>query len=287
MKEIFNYFNYKVQIEFSFTGIGIQRWPNKRIENDVVELKVKYYDTDIPQHHTFLNEAKLSALALAIYFAALKQIPHDKDKLNLLVLDDVLIGLDMSNRLPMLEILHEFFSDYQIVFLTYDRMWYEMVKTRLKNSEWNSIELFSSYRREDEQNPGFEVPICAMSQTYLERAKSYFEAHDYRGAVMYCRTAFEAMMKDFCEKRNLKLRYRADPLYTAGELWDAVKGEKNNGSKCINDPLAEQVTMCLRYFLNSLSHANIVNISRKEVEEVLQTIETLEGILSAAPKKER
>lgn len=288
-RDILNYFNYKIRIEFIFTGISIERWPFKHIENSLITIKVKYYDKDIPRHHVFLNEAKLSALALSIYFAALLQTPHDQNKLNLLVLDDVLIGLDMSNRLPMLDILRDFFKDYQIFFLTYDRTWYEMVKTRLKDSEWKSIEFFSSHKRDDQGNPLFELPLYADNQSYLERSKQYFDAHDYRGAVMYCRTAFETMLKGFCEKRNLKLRYRVEPQYTAGELWDAVKGEKTDDSKekFVDDALAEDVTICLRYFLNNLSHANIVNVSRKEVQEVLQTMEKLEVILEAAPEKPR
>ena len=57
---------------------------------------------DRPQ--TFLNEARLSALALAIYLAG-RQVCADTlqaDTPRLMVLDDVLIGLDQSNRLPVL-----------------------------------------------------------------------------------------------------------------------------------------------------------------------------------------
>ena len=290
-KEILKRFGYQVDLKFKFDGLVMEYAPEKRMLGDSIHLAVTYFDRPIERHHTFLNEAKLSALALAIYFAALLQTPHDKAKLNLLVLDDVLIGLDMSNRLPMLDILQEFFKDYQIIFLTYDRTWYEMVRTRLQGSEWKSIELFCSTKRNDEQDDqpkiAFELPLYAAHQSYIERARGYFVAHDYRGAIMYLRTAFETMLKDFCEKRSLKLRYRADPLYIAGELWDAVRGEKidNSKDKFVDDPLAADVTIAMKYFLNTLSHANIVNVSRKEVEEVLQTMEKLEVLLSAAPKK--
>lgn len=281
-EEILERFGYRVKLQFTFEGVRIDYMPSKHMSGDSIHLDVAYFDRPIERHHTFLNEAKLSALALAIYFAALLQTPHDQSKLNLLVLDDVLIGLDMSNRLPMLDILHQFFKDYQIVFLTYDRTWYEMVKTRLSGSEWKTIELYCG----SDPALDLELPIYADSAGYVQRAKDYFAVHDYRGAIMYSRTAFEAMMKDFCAKRQLNVRYRWDNRHEANDLWSAVKGaKKDGGGKFIETALEKEIEFNMRYFLNTLSHANIVNVVRKEVEEVIQTIETLEELLSAAPKK--
>jgi wobble nucleotide-excising tRNase len=78
--------------------------------------------------HHYLNEAKLSAIALSIFFAALKLQPVSR--LRVLALDDVLIGLDMANRMPVLEIIDQHFSNYQVFFFTYDNPWFEVVKRR-------------------------------------------------------------------------------------------------------------------------------------------------------------
>ena len=62
------------------------------------------------------------------YFLLDSSYQPDSD-LKLIVLDDALIGLDMSNRLPLLDILEEKeFAKYQIILMTYDRTFYEMVK---------------------------------------------------------------------------------------------------------------------------------------------------------------
>ena len=50
-----------------------------------------------PDYERFFNEARLSAIAMSIFFAAVKDCPISG--LRLLVLDDIMIGLDMSNRL--------------------------------------------------------------------------------------------------------------------------------------------------------------------------------------------
>ena len=89
-------------------------------------LTVEFFDKDIREHHRFLNEAKLSAIAISIYFSSILLQPESE--LKILALDDVLIGLDMSNRLPVLDVLDEDFADYQIFLTTYDKAWYEIVQ---------------------------------------------------------------------------------------------------------------------------------------------------------------
>ncbi|MBN3923584.1 hypothetical protein [Nostoc sp. NMS4] len=42
--------------------------------------------------------------------------------LKVLVLDDVLIGLDMSNRLPIIDILKDQFNDYQVFLMLKTQM---------------------------------------------------------------------------------------------------------------------------------------------------------------------
>ena len=68
----------------------------------------------------FLNEAKLTQFALSVRFAASLVNLHESD-LKLLVLDDLLVSLDMSNRMKVVEILlSSTFDNYQKIILTHD-----------------------------------------------------------------------------------------------------------------------------------------------------------------------
>ena len=128
--EILNKLGYNdnfVALNFDFKAVRYDP-RNNSLEGNEIFLTVEFFENDLHAHHRFLNEAKLSAIALSIYFAALRLQP-DSD-LKLLALDDVLIGLDMSHRLPVLGILEEYFIDYQIILTTYDKVWYEIVKQR-------------------------------------------------------------------------------------------------------------------------------------------------------------
>lgn len=100
---ILDKFGHNIEIELNYT----QARPNtayNAIERNHVRAKVKYLGKEIPKPHIFLNEARLSAIAISIYLGMVKRhvqgIPC-----KVLFLDDIFIGLDISNRLPLLEIL--------------------------------------------------------------------------------------------------------------------------------------------------------------------------------------
>ena len=125
--EILRKFGYNIAFDLDFQGVTYNQ-NKKELDDQEILLTVKFFDKDVPEHHHFLNEAKLSAIAIAIYFSSILLQPTSA--LKILALDDVLIGLDMSNRLPVLDILDEYFSDHQIFLTTYDKAWYEIVKQR-------------------------------------------------------------------------------------------------------------------------------------------------------------
>jgi energy-coupling factor transporter ATP-binding protein EcfA2 len=103
---------------------------NRRLVGRKITPKLLFREKELNFPQTFLNEARLSALALSIYFAG-RQLCADTvlpDTPRIMVLDDVLIGLDQSNRLPVLDVLADHFKDWQIVLLTHDRVWFEMAR---------------------------------------------------------------------------------------------------------------------------------------------------------------
>ena len=69
-------------------------------------------------------------------------LPFDVDGADVLVLDDVLIGLDHSNRLPMLDVLKTKFADWQIVLLTHDRNWFDLARSHLPDANWKCVEVY-------------------------------------------------------------------------------------------------------------------------------------------------
>ena len=286
--EILRKFGYKdtvVALDFGFQGIEYNR-EDRTLNYQNIPLKVKFLDKDLTAHHRFLNEAKLSAIALSIFLAGFQLQPSSD--LKLLVIDDALIGLDMSNRLPLFRILKDYFSDYQIFLMTYDKAWYEIIKQQTEddNKEWKYIELYCG------EIDGCEVPVYVENKTYLEKAREYFDANDYKACAVYLRTAFEEIIKRFCNKRKLPVKYCRNPKKTKiPYLWKPIK---NKTKKCVVFPnndiplvcpkIVDAIEVAQDFMLNELCHATLVNIHKRELKDALKAVERLEVVLRDKPK---
>ncbi len=254
--------------------------PTRTIKNQDLNLRVEFNGKHIPKHHDLLNEARLSSLALALFLASVKLSnpvpgPAVVSPLKLLVLDDVLIGLDLSNRLPLLDILENEFKDYQIILSTYDRVWFDLVHLQTQaGGLWVIAELYSD-RFGD---PGYEFPVLKTSGGYLAQAKEHYNNHDHRAATVYTRAAFENKLKNFCSDKHLPVCYDKDPHKISSEdLWTAtLKAKKQDGVTPYVDTMTKGKIEALRKIvLNPLSHAGANSITKTEVEAAIKAVETL------------
>lgn len=278
---IFQYFNYPVKLDFSFQGLTYNQ-DTKQIDGQEIILDIEFLNQLLKIPHHFLNEAKLSAIALSLYLASLLITPDSE--LKILVLDDVLIGLDMSNRLPILDILQNHFADYQIFFMTYDREWYTIMKQRIEASDvknnWLYLELF--YGRIDDE---LEIPIFAQDTDYLTKAEEYLQKNDFKASVIYLRTAFEVLIKRFCEKKNLSVRYKEKAKeLTIPDFWNPIKShlkkdKHGNDIPYLDAGLVKEVELYLSLVMNPLSHSRIVTVFRQEVVDAIATIQKLDAAL--------
>jgi energy-coupling factor transporter ATP-binding protein EcfA2 len=154
-------------------------------------------NSKVNQPHTFLNEAKLTAIALSIRLAILRTRVTGRDILKILVLDDLLISLDMSNRDIVVNMLleDEYLKDYQIIMLTHDRAFYERSKQIFDykaKGEWKYFEMYV----EPHETKDIEIPyIKEFGQEYgnKERAEEHFRKRDYPAAANYLRKEVEKL----------------------------------------------------------------------------------------------
>lgn len=269
----FGYENTVITLKFDYRNPKFNNDSNQ-YDPPQIFLEVDFFGSDRPKHHQFLNEAKLSAIALSIFFAGFLLQPPSA--LKILALDDVLIGLDMSNRIPVLDILDEYFSDYQIFLTTYDKTWYEIVKQRTDQKDWKYTEFYFS------QTDEYEVPIYVEDKAYLEKAREYLDSNDYKASAIYVRTAFEAAIKQYCEKKDLAIKYRENPRDLRSEdFWAPIKMEEDeNGHLLLDLRVVDEIERSRKFILNELSHATFANIYRKELEDAIDAVEQLENALA-------
>lgn len=229
----------------------------------------------ITRPHTFLNEAKLTAIALSIRFAMLDQklsgaMAGDTPKF--LILDDVLISLDMSNREIVLDIILKEFTDYQLLILTHDRNFFELLRHRIKHfgqENWKYIEMYEC------EKDGIPQPFIKTSDTYLEKAELYFHQKEYEIAGNFLRKEAEAFCKEFLPK---KLHYTSE--YNLHNLDGLITQCKTYAESAgLDKTLFEALDSHRKFVLNPTSHDSYdVPKFNNEVGNCLHTLKELRKI---------
>jgi len=250
--ELIAYFNYNLTIKLHFNNLTIGR--TKGFANENIELIVDFFDkTNLPEHHRFLNEARLTAISIAIYLGAV--LSNIQDGYRFLVLDDVFIGLDTSNRLPFLKILDEKFADYQIFMTTYDKSWYELVKSE-NNPNWEYAEL---YIKEEHQN-GYEIPILHNQTDFIIKAEHYLNnVGDLKASASYVRSEFEKLVKNFCHNKKIPVKFDKNQSKVSGEdFWNACKDKtKPDGTRYVSEALKNNIETQRTLVMNPFVHYDL------------------------------
>jgi len=240
-----------------------------------------------PQH--FLNEARLTAIALSIYLAAARIVRSGRP--GIMVLDDVLIGLDLSHRLPLLKLLRdqEEFGNWQLLLFTHDRTWFDLAQLETaSDGDWTQFELQSKptqLERADGTKVFFEAPYSLppqgtdVFQHYLAKAREAIQVpRDDRMAGLYARVAFEAKLKSFCGKKHLPVPFHPNAKdYDTDDFLSAIEiHAKARGKHVQNYAAIQRVKQFRKGVLNPLAHCHPVSLHQGEIELAIEAVGQLE-----------
>jgi len=260
---------------------------NRAIDGQQLTPELSFRNHVLATPQLFLNEARLSALGLSIYLAGrLACTPRTPSTaLKLLVLDDVLIGLDHSNRLPVLDVLNTKFADWQIVLLTHDRNWFDLARSHLPEPNWKCVEVYEGDGAAKSPLPIVRPTQNRPARTLLDKAKELVQMPYVEAAANYARQAFELGVRAACELKKIEMRYCTDPkAHQAQDFLDKLKQWPGSASvsKADWDAALARLEMLKNVVMNPYSHPNAPNIPKQEVE---QAIAAVDDFLKLAAKK--
>lgn len=260
---------------------------HQRIETKEISIELNFRGQKVERPQTFLNEARLSALALAIYFAG-RQVCAETlqaDTPRLIVLDDVLIGLDQSNRLPVLDLLADKFKDWQVVLLTHDRVWFEMARAYHRRHKVDKFWRYAKIHSHDDptQAPTVTMVDSSAASEALSDGRAFLKQGHINAAGNYARIAAELALREFCEVKKIKVAYQQLPDKTpASDLLLAAKEFSRQANRTYDIPLAA-IDMYTGILFNKLSHGGVPAVTQHEVQGALNAVETLLFALKVVP----
>jgi len=279
---LIKYFKLNLRVWYSLTPLVATGW--WRDIPTELKLEIKLNGNFVVHQSDYLNEARLSALAICLYLAILKRNPQPIDY-KVLFLDDVFIGLDLTNRLPILDIIKNEFSDYQVFISTYDRHLYELAIRKFKTEtpgSWKSVELYVG--KDSIGNQPVDRPILVVGESHFEKATQYLHDRvkpDYPASANYFRKALEKVIQDYIpEWETADAEITQLPDYKLGGLIYRTKRfiDKTGNS---SDSLNKIITL-LSSLLHPLSHHEISSpVYRGELEIIENHIPKLIAELKA------
>lgn len=232
---------------------------------------------DLNRPQTFLNEARLTAIALSIRLAILDQ-KYIADSPKILVLDDLLLSLDMSNRDIVLDLVLNTYNNYQLLILTHDIVFFNMIKRRLEaegiSKEWVVKEIYQEISAN-----GIPKPFLPESANYIDQAKKYVHRFEYPAAANFLRKEVERILKCILPPNKTIVISKDDSIKEAQldtlienfkQYYESLGGSFRSFAK-----LKEYKDL----LLNPLSHDNIdTPVYRKELDGIFLVIDELKKL---------
>jgi hypothetical protein len=195
----------------------------------------------------------------------------------------------MANRMPVLKILKKHFSEWQIIILTHDRIWYDMIRMQTNESEWCYYEMFC----DKDPDIGYDRPYHRSKgqgwQDLLDIARNHLTNHDERAAAVYARAAFEYKIKKYCEKEKIKVEYKIDPrTIKADNLWQAIKRKlRDDGKEDDLISVIDDIETYRRIILNPFSHESTTPVAKAEIEGAISAVASLSKLPSRRMRRWR
>ncbi|SDI26515.1 AAA family ATPase [Mucilaginibacter gossypii] len=294
-------FNYKKATYNDFkVGSKGRTW---KLKYPKIIMSVELITTLIPDANkkivnspqSFLNEAKLSTMALAIRLAILDE-KFVKAYPKILVLDDLLMSMDMSNREFVLNVIMEgYLEDYQILFFTHQRGLFEDARKFIetyyaqlakKSGETDTLIIKNSWKEkwkffemyESENNAGIPVPLITAYESSLQKALKYFKSEiDYNACGNNLRISIEEFFREFIPHKFL-VNNDGTPIPNTGLMIDTllVKAREYFDSVGFNTRPLDKLERYRVRSLNPSSHYNPrTEYFKKELQDIFRIIDEL------------
>ena len=239
-----NHFEDTFELNISMETIGINSnglSDDLEFQNPKIEILI---DTK-KNLKLYFNEAKLKLASLAIFFALIKVEEDEENTLKLLVLDDFLTSLDMGHRHYIIEYIFNNFQDYQIILLTHNLQFYNLIldwlNTHNKDNEWDIKNIYIRYNENRE-----ESIIYSKNVDYISEAERKLSNGEFQNAGNLIRKEFELLIHEFEKLYRLGKREESDtilslilndkPIYfKQNQLLESISRDINHCKNMSND----------------------------------------------------
>jgi len=242
---------------------------NVRLElkgEEGIEFSLEFFDNEASPPRKYLSESQLNSLGIAFFLAAIKKFNRSN---KFFILDDVLVSFDRNYRLRLLDLLDEYFSDYQMLLLTHEEYWFQMMKKKFPY--WISKEVNWDF------NTG--IFFKDIKPNLLENICDKYKKGEKVGNEL--RTYIESILKDICLALEVKLTFRLgleNEQRMIGEMFSALTGTLNSHDSNIQKSKEYKDLEVSNFIVTCSSHHNPDLDSLGDIGETIEKVKKFRSL---------
>jgi hypothetical protein len=169
--------------------------------------------------------------------------------------------------------LEKHFSDWQVVLLTHDRHWFEIIRAAIPAEKWTCHELYEMVAVSGQATPFLRPVAQSVVIATLDQADGFVAQKHLPAAANYARSACEMFFRKYCEDHPaLKFSYKSDPK--KGINFEKLR--TTIASSVADDPAKKAALKKLEPFqqriLNPLSHDPATSLNEAEVVAAIKAV---------------
>lgn len=236
-----------------------------------VEFEYSFHGTPTQPPQKYLSESHLNSLGVVLFLANARIFNKTA---RFLVLDDIVTSFDTSHRRRLLRLLRDEFSDWQVIILTHENIWFDIIKKEMGQHGW----LFREVRSDDVNGILLENSPASLKEIIQQKKGKEDVTNDLRKLL-------ELVLKNICQALEAKVAFRFNDVNEkrmSDELISQLRSTLNTKSP---DLLKTQIFSDLAgsaLIANLVSHDNPDKIVGEDIDVLLEDIEKLLSLFTCS-----
>jgi hypothetical protein len=240
-----------------------------------VEFQYAFHGQEVQPPRKYLSESHLNSLGVVLFLANARIF---NKQARFLVLDDIVTSFDTSHRRRLLRLLRDEFSDWQVVILTHESVWFEIIKKEMAQHGWK----FHEVRADGPNGTVLDDSPASLKEIIAQKKGKDDVTNDLRKLL-------EMVLKEICASLEVKVAFRFNEWNEkrmADELISQLRSTLSNKSPDLTKHHVFSDLAGSALVANLVSHDNTDKIVGEDIEVILEDIEKIVSLFTC-PECER
>lgn len=246
---------------------GIKLGSLKDKNGDLIGITIEYrfFDETKTQPRAYLSESHINCLGLSFFLASVKAFNKEN---HFFILDDVISSFDRGHRARFAKLLIDKFNEYQVILLTHEKDFFELVSSEVKSKGWNIHQITWT----PEKGTGIEKGTVDIK----ERIKKKLDEKNTDGLGNDIRIYSEKVLKEIAMNIEANVTFKYNEINEkrmAPELLDSIQNKiasKSTELKTVAD--ISRIKGMPMFIGNTTSHDNDFQASIEDLEVMWEDI---------------